>query len=97
MIATIQTTAGDIRIELFPHHAPVTVANFTGLATGAKEWKDPITGETMNEPMYDGLVFHRVIVGFMIQVGCPHGTGTGGPGDNIVDQLHPVQTSDGLY
>ncbi len=97
MIATIQTTAGGIRIELFPHHAPVTVANFTGLATGAKEWKDPITGETMNEPFYDGLVFHRVIDGFMIQGGCPLGTGTGGPGYTFDDEIHPELTFDEPY
>jgi peptidyl-prolyl cis-trans isomerase A (cyclophilin A) len=89
MIATLQTTAGDIRIELFPNHAPVTVANFTGLATGAKEWKDPMTGDTMNDPFYDGLVFHRVIEGFMIQGGCPLGTGTGGPGYTFDDEPHP--------
>src|SRR5660397_258712 len=83
MIATLQTTAGDIRIELFPNHAPVTVANFTGLASGSKEWKDPMTGEARTEPFYDGLVFHRVIDGFMIQGGCPLGTGTGGPGYNL--------------
>lgn len=89
MIATLQTTAGDIRIELFPNHAPVTVANFTGLASGSKEWKDPMTGEMRTEPFYDGLVFHRVIDGFMIQGGCPLGTGTGGPGYNFDDEIHP--------
>jgi peptidyl-prolyl cis-trans isomerase A (cyclophilin A) len=85
----MQTTAGDIRIELFPNHAPVTVANFTGLASGSKEWKDPMTGEMRTEPFYDGLVFHRVIDGFMIQGGCPLGTGTGGPGYNFDDEIHP--------
>jgi len=89
MIATLQTTEGDIRIELFPNHAPVTVANFTGLASGSKEWKDPMTGEARTEPFYDGLVFHRVIDGFMIQGGCPLGTGTGGPGYNFDDEIHP--------
>ncbi len=89
MIATVQTTAGDIRIELFPNHAPVTVANFTGLASGTKEWKDPTTGEARTEPFYDGLVFHRVIDGFMIQGGCPLGTGTGGPGYTFDDEIHP--------
>jgi len=89
MIATLQTTAGDIRIELFPNHAPVTVANFTGLASGSKEWKDPMTGTPSNEPFYDGLVFHRVIDGFMIQGGCPLGTGTGGPGYTFDDEIHP--------
>lgn len=92
MIATIQTTAGDIRIELYPNHAPVTVNNFVGLATGTKEWKNPETGETSNDPYYDGLVFHRVIEGFMIQGGCPLGTGTGGPGYNFDDEIHPELT-----
>ncbi len=89
MIATLQTTAGDIRIELFPHHAPVTVENFTGLASGSKEWKDPVTGDASNDPFFDGLVFHRVIDGFMIQGGCPLGTGTGGPGYTFDDEIHP--------
>ena len=89
MIATIETTAGDIRVELFENHAPTTVANFTGLATGEKEWKDPVTGTPSHEPFYSGLVFHRVIAGFMIQGGCPEGTGTGGPGYNFDDEIHP--------
>ncbi len=89
MIATIETTAGDIRVELYENHAPTTVANFTGLATGEKEWKDPMTGEPSHEPFYNGLVFHRVISGFMIQGGCPEGTGTGGPGYNFDDEIHP--------
>lgn len=89
MIATLQTSAGDIRIELFPNHAPATVKNFVDLATGAKEWKDPVTGEKSNEPFYNGLVFHRVIEGFMIQGGCPVGTGTGGPGYTFDDEIHP--------
>ncbi|MEX0914074.1 MAG: peptidylprolyl isomerase [Demequina sp.] len=97
MIATIQTTAGDIRIELFENHAPATVKNFTGLATGNKEWKDPQTGETVTEPFYDGLVFHRVIEGFMIQGGCPLGTGTGGPGYTFDDEQHPELTFDEPY
>ncbi|MDX5318666.1 MAG: peptidylprolyl isomerase [Actinomycetes bacterium] len=89
MIATLQTTAGDIRIELFPNHAPVTVKNFVGLATGDKEWRNPETGEKSTDPFYDGLVFHRVIEGFMIQGGCPLGTGTGGPGYVFDDEIHP--------
>ena len=97
MIATLQTTAGDIRIELFPNHAPVTVANFTGLAAGTKEWKDPETGEKSNEPFYNGLVFHRVIDGFMIQGGCPLGTGTGGPGYTFKDEIHPELVFDKPY
>ncbi len=97
MIATLQTTAGDIRIELYPDHAPVTVKNFVGLATGEKEWKDPKTGEKSSKPFYDGLVFHRVISGFMIQGGCPLGTGTGGPGYNFDDEIHPELRFDEPY
>ncbi|GAA5518547.1 peptidyl-prolyl cis-trans isomerase B [Demequina sediminis] len=97
MIATLQTTAGDIRIELFPNHAPQTVKNFVGLATGEKEWKNPETGEKSNDPFYDGLVFHRVISGFMIQGGCPLGTGTGGPGYNFDDEIHPELRFDEPY
>ncbi|SDB88611.1 peptidyl-prolyl cis-trans isomerase A (cyclophilin A) [Sanguibacter gelidistatuariae] len=89
MFATLHTTAGDIRIELFPNHAPKTVENFTGLATGAKSWTDPKTGAERNDPFYDGLIFHRVIPGFMIQGGCPLGTGTGDPGYKFNDEIHP--------
>ena len=89
MFATLHTTAGDIRIELFPNHAPKTVQNFTGLASGEKTWTDPKTGSERNEPFYDGLIFHRVIPGFMIQGGCPLGTGTGDPGYKFDDEIHP--------
>ena len=89
MFATLHTTAGDIRIELFANHAPKTVQNFTGLATGDKTWIDPKTGEESTERFYDGLVFHRVIEGFMIQGGCPLGTGTGDPGYKFNDEIHP--------
>jgi peptidyl-prolyl cis-trans isomerase A (cyclophilin A) len=97
MMATIETTAGSIRVELYENHAPVTVANFTGLATGAKEWKDPETGGSTTRPFYDGLVFHRVIAGFMIQGGCPIGTGTGGPGYTFDDEIHPELRFDEPY
>ena len=86
MIATLHTSAGDIRVELFPNHAPKTVANFTGLATGSKTWTDPRTGAERNEPLYDGVIFHRVIEGFMIQGGDPTGTGRGGPGYRFADE-----------
>ncbi len=92
MFATLHTTAGDIRIELFPNHAPTTVANFTGLATGTKPWTDPATGAESNAPLYDGVIFHRVIAGFMIQGGDPLGTGTGGPGYAFDDEIHPELT-----
>ena len=97
MKATIETTEGPITVELYPNDAPATVANFTGLATGEKEWKDPETGQPSHEPFYDGLVFHRVIDGFMIQGGCPQGTGTGGPGYNFDDEIHPSLRFDQPY
>ncbi len=87
--ATLKTNRGDIRIELFPNHAPKTVANFTGLAEGTREWTDPSSGEKSTAALYDGTVFHRVISGFMIQGGDPLGTGTGGPGYEFADEFHP--------
>lgn len=78
--AIIKTSLGNITCELFTKDAPATVANFTGLATGTKKFKDPNTGDMVKRPFYNGLTFHRVIPGFMIQGGDPLGTGTGGPG-----------------
>jgi peptidyl-prolyl cis-trans isomerase A (cyclophilin A) len=89
MFATLHTNHGDIRLELFPNHAPKTVRNFVELAQGTREWQDPRTGQPSNEPLYDGTVFHRVIPGFMIQAGDPLGRGTGGPGYNFDDEIHP--------
>jgi peptidyl-prolyl cis-trans isomerase A (cyclophilin A) len=89
MFATLHTTAGDIRIQLFENHAPATVANFVGLATGTKEWTDPRTRAQRTDPLYADVVFHRVIEGFMIQGGDPLGTGTGGPGYQFDDEIHP--------
>jgi len=74
---------------LFEKEVPKTVANFGGLAEGTKEWKDPSTGEKKTAPYYDGIIFHRVISGFMIQGGDRLGTGTGGPGYNFGDEFHP--------
>jgi len=82
--AVLRTNKGDITVTLFPDHAPETVANFTGLAEGTKEY-DAGNGKT--GPFYDGLGFHRVIDGFMIQGGCPLGTGTGGPGYTFGDEF----------
>ncbi len=87
--AHFQTTLGDFTIELFDTQAPKTVANFANLAEGAKEWKHPKTGESHKKPFYDGLVFHRVIEGFMIQGGDPLGQGFGGPGYQFPDEFHP--------
>ena len=67
-------------MELYPNHAPKTVANFVDLAEGSREWTDPRTGEKTTDKLYDGTTFHRVIPNFMIQGGDPLGTGTGGPG-----------------
>ena len=89
MKATIHTNMGDIAIELFPNHAPITVKNFAELAQGKREWTHPATGEKTNAPLYDGVVFHRVIPGFMIQGGDPLGIGVGGPGYNFDDEIHP--------
>ncbi len=89
MDAILHTTSGDIAIELYPDHAPATVRNFAGLATGTIQWTDPRTGASSSAPFYDGLVFHRIIPNFMIQGGCPLGTGTGGPGYTFDDEIHP--------
>ena len=85
--AVIDTTLGEITCELFPDKAPVTVQNFVGLANGTKEFVDPKTGERTKRPYYHGLVFHRVIPKFMIQGGCPLGSGTGGPGYKFQDEF----------
>ena len=87
--ATLKTNRGDIVLDLFPNHAPKTVENFVGLAEGTKEYADPKTGQQTTGKFYDGLGFHRVIDGFMIQGGCPLGTGTGGPGYTFKDEIHP--------
>ena len=87
--AILHTNHGDIRINLFGDHAPKTVANFVGLATGAKEYTDPQTGRQTTGKFYDGLIFHRIISGFMIQGGDPEGSGMGGPGYKFADEFHP--------
>jgi peptidyl-prolyl cis-trans isomerase A (cyclophilin A) len=84
--ATMHTTAGDIEVELYDERAPRTVENFVGLATGDQEWEDD--GETVEEPLYDDVAFHRVIEGFMIQGGDPDETGRGGPGYQFDDEFH---------
>jgi peptidyl-prolyl cis-trans isomerase A (cyclophilin A) len=93
--ATLKTNRGDIVIDLFPNHAPATVENFTGLAEGTKDYRDD-AGRS-GERYYDGLGFHRVINGFMIQGGDPLGTGTGGPGYQFKDEFHPELQFDRPY
>jgi peptidyl-prolyl cis-trans isomerase A (cyclophilin A) len=85
--AIIETTDGNITCTLFPDKAPLTVANFIGLANGTKEWKNPKTGQTMRTPLYDGTICHRVIPNFMIQCGDPAGNGTGDPGYSFKDEF----------
>jgi peptidyl-prolyl cis-trans isomerase A (cyclophilin A) len=100
LYARLHTNAGNIVIQLEEERAPKTVANFVGLATGAIDWKDPKSGQSMQgTPMYDGVRFHRVIPGFMVQVGDPLSRhtdeaskarwGTGGPGYRFGDEFHP--------
>ena len=93
--ATLKTNRGDIVLNLFPNHAPKTVENFTGLAEGTKDYRDD-AGRS-GERYFDGLGFHRVIDGFMIQGGCPLGTGTGGPGYTFKDEFHPELQFDRPY
>jgi peptidyl-prolyl cis-trans isomerase A (cyclophilin A) len=87
--AHFETTLGNFTVELYEDKAPKTVANFAGLADGSKEWKHPRTGEKHSRPYYDGIVFHRVIKGFVIQGGDPLGQGFGGPGYQFEDEFHP--------
>ena len=96
--ATFDTSAGTFKVRLFEDKAPQTVANFVGLATGTKAWTDPQSGQPANRPFYDGLIFHRVIDGFMIQGGCPEGSGRGGPGYRFADEFGPglVHDREGL-
>jgi peptidyl-prolyl cis-trans isomerase A (cyclophilin A) len=88
--AHFTTNQGDFVVRLFDKDAPKTVANFTGLAEGTKAWKDPVTGESNSRPFFNGLTFHRIIDGFMIQGGCPLGTGAGGPGYRFEDEFQPT-------
>jgi peptidyl-prolyl cis-trans isomerase A (cyclophilin A) len=86
VVATIRTTEGTLHCDLYPELAPVTVANFIGLATGMKAWMNPSGSVEVGKPFYDGLTFHRVIPEFMIQGGDPAGRGTGGPGYTFDDE-----------
>lgn len=93
----MHTSEGSITINLFDDKAPNTVANFLGLATGEKEWADPYTGQPSHGKFYNGLTFHRIIKQFMIQGGCPLGTGTGGPGYEFDDEIDPSLKFDKPY
>ena len=95
--ATLHTNHGDIVIELFADQAPKTVRNFVGLATGTQEYRDSASGQKVTGKYYDGLTFHRVIDGFMIQGGCPNGDGRGGPGYSFADEFHPELSFDRPY
>jgi peptidyl-prolyl cis-trans isomerase A (cyclophilin A) len=83
------TSKGSFIARLFPEDAPKTVDNFIGLATGKKAWKDPRTGAPVHRPYFNNVLFHRVIPRFMIQGGDPLGTGMGGPGFEIPDEISP--------
>jgi peptidyl-prolyl cis-trans isomerase A (cyclophilin A) len=87
VFANFKTSEGNFKARLFDQEVPATVANFVGLAEGTKAWTDPRTRQKSEAPFYDGLIFHRVIEGFMLQGGCPLGTGTGGPGYQFADEF----------
>jgi peptidyl-prolyl cis-trans isomerase A (cyclophilin A) len=87
--ATFDTSEGRFKVRFFDDKAPKTVGNFVGLAEGTQEWTDPKTRQKVKRPFYDGLIFHRVIDGFMLQGGCPLSTGTGGPGYQFADEFGP--------
>lgn len=86
--ATLHTNQGDIVIELFDNHTPKTVRNFVELAEGTRDYVDPATNKPGSGPYYDGVIFHRIIEGFMIQTGDRTGTGRGGPGYQFDDEFH---------
>jgi len=95
--ATLTTTQGTVTVRLFPDQAPKTVRNFVELAEGGREWTNPRTRATTKDKLYDGTFFHRVITGFMVQAGDPLGTGTGGPGYQFADEIHPDLQFDRPY
>ena len=97
LYATLKTNHGDIAVNLFPDHAPKTVANFADLAEGRREWTHPETRQKSTDRLYDGTIFHRIIDGFMIQGGDPLGQGYGGPGYQFGDEIHPELQFDRPY
>jgi peptidyl-prolyl cis-trans isomerase A (cyclophilin A) len=93
--AVFDTTAGKLRCKLFEKETPITVKNFIDLATGARDWTNPVSHATKhNVPLYDGTIFHRVVAGFMIQGGDPAGNGSGDPGYKFKDEILPTLTFD---
>ncbi|NEM91748.1 peptidylprolyl isomerase [Galbitalea soli] len=96
-VATIHTNLGDIVVNLLGNHAPKTVKNFVGLAKGEIEWTHPATNEVSTKPLYDGVIFHRIIKQFMLQGGDPLGEGFGGPGYQFDDEIHPELTFNEPY
>ena len=95
LYAVFNTTKGEFICKLFYDKAPITVGNFVGLAEGNIEFTDPKTNQPVKKPFYNGIIFHRVIKGFVIQGGCPLGTGTGGPGYEFADEFDNTLTHDG--
>jgi len=93
LVADIVTSLGKLSCELYDDKAPITVANFIGLARGLRPWKAP-DGTWVKKPLYDGTIFHRIIKGFMIQGGDPMGTGAGEPGYVIPDEVWPGAAHD---
>lgn len=93
LYATITTSLGSIVARLYEKESPITVKNFVQLAQGRQSWIDPKTSQKVSRPLYNGLIFHRVIPGFMIQGGDPAGTGMGGTGV-IPEERHPSLTFD---
>ena len=89
LVAVLHTTKGTIRCELFEDRAPRTVANFVGLALGTRPSLDPATGTWRSRKLYQRTMFHRIVQGFVIQGGDPLGTGSGGPGYTIADEIDP--------
>jgi cyclophilin family peptidyl-prolyl cis-trans isomerase len=88
LYAFFTTSKGDFVVKLFETLTPKTVENFVGLATGEKQWIDPVNNQPVKRPFYNGLTFHRVIKDFMIQGGDPLGDGTGGPGYKFEDETY---------
>ncbi len=95
LYARLQTNRGVMILLLEHERTPMTVGNFVGLIEGTREWTDPKSGQKVKRPYYDGLGFHRIIDGFMIQGGCPQGTGMGGPGYQFKDEIHPELKHEG--